>query len=127
MLFCSRIFQPLFRIFRFFFFSQYINGLSEKINVKTTLIRAAGFYQQLLEVNDQLPDDVRVTLGFIPPPPTDNVGQDAGTVDLEVRPTSSSNSDVDAMVMHDPFAPGAAQPTTFIPTHKRIPPARRTP
>uniref|UniRef100_A0A0X3NPG5 TBC1 domain family member 15 n=3 Tax=Schistocephalus solidus TaxID=70667 RepID=A0A0X3NPG5_SCHSO len=152
---------------------QYINCLSGKINVKTTLSRAAGFYQQLLEVNDQLPDDVRVTLGFIPPPPAENascfaddstlffsasygsggntldasaaatsgeetrflldrqnspcleVGQDAGDVDLENQ-QSSSRSDINAMVMHDPFAPGASQPITFLPTPKRTHPNRGT-
>ncbi|KAL7059238.1 hypothetical protein AAHC03_013148 [Spirometra sp. Aus1] len=148
---------------------QYINSLSGKINVKTTLSRAAGFYQQLLDVNDQLPDDVRVTLGFIPPPtenpsgsaddstllfsgsycggnnpldasaansgeetrflmdsrnsPSLEVGQDAGDVDLE-NPQSSPHPDFDTMVMHDPFAPGASQPVTFLSTPKRIHPNR---
>ncbi|VDO08266.1 unnamed protein product [Rodentolepis nana] len=47
---------------------QYINNLSEMINLNNVLSRAQGIFNQLSEVRDCLPNEVAVFLGFAPPP-----------------------------------------------------------
>ncbi|KAM3185571.1 hypothetical protein ACTXT7_006081 [Hymenolepis weldensis] len=47
---------------------QYINNLSEKINLNNILSRAQGIFNQLFEVRDRLPNEVAAFLGFTPSP-----------------------------------------------------------
>nr|CDS33332.1 TBC1 domain family 5 [Hymenolepis microstoma] len=47
---------------------QYINNLSEMINLNNILSRAQGIFNQLSEVRDRLPEEVAVFLGFAAPP-----------------------------------------------------------
>ncbi|VUZ50362.1 unnamed protein product [Hymenolepis diminuta] len=47
---------------------QYINNLSEKINLNNILSRAQGIFNQLSEVRDRLPNEVATFLGFAPSP-----------------------------------------------------------
>ncbi|VDD82414.1 unnamed protein product [Mesocestoides corti] len=61
---------------------QYINGLSEKINLQMVLSRAQGIYNQLTEVKDRLPSEVAITLGFVPAPSSASDGDYRGDSDF---------------------------------------------
>lgn len=67
---------------------QYINNLSEKINLTNVLSRAQGIYDQLFEVKDRLPNEVAVFLGFsLPPAPS--AGSPGVSTFLDARHRSS--------------------------------------
>lgn len=48
------------------FFLQHVNELSMGINLDSTLCKAEGLYAQLLSIESDLPDAVRVIIGLEP-------------------------------------------------------------